>query len=202
MKATVLMRCHRAAPRTDNVPRDVARALGVSAGADCPPDGVAEPDSPLRLYERGIWDPADQYWGEPDGMLEMCLVEMIAGGPRLQFEFEQLLPGGEDPDAPDPILDAIELRDRGQPDRARALLEGLMEWDARCLDAHAHLGGLAFDQVLADTEDGDAGDTMDGDEGSSANLRNKPGRGEVVGVGRFWCRGSGGWARCLCHDSA
>ena len=111
-----------------------------------PPDGVAEPDSPLRLYERGIWDPADQYWGEPDGMLEMCLVEVIAGGPRLQFEFEQLLPGGEDPDAPDPILDAIELRDRGQPDRARALLEGLIEWDARCLDAHAHLGGLAFDQ--------------------------------------------------------
>ena len=79
-------------------------------------------------------------------MLEMCLVEVIAGGPRLQFKFEQLLPGGEDPDAPAPILDAIGLRDRGQPDRARALLEGLIEWDARCLDAHAHLGGLAFDQ--------------------------------------------------------
>ena len=111
-----------------------------------PPDDFAEPHSPLRLYERGTLDPADQYWGEPDGMLEMCLVEVIVGGPRLQFEFEQLLPGGEDPDAPDPILNAVELRDRGQPDRARALLEGLIEWDARCLDAHAHLGGLAFDQ--------------------------------------------------------
>jgi len=76
----------------------------------------------------------------------MCLVEVIAGGPRLQFKFEQLLPGGEDPDAPDPILDAIGLRDRGEPDRARALLAGLIEWDARCLDAHPHLGGLAFDQ--------------------------------------------------------
>ena len=43
----------------------------------------------------------------------MCLVEVIVGGPRLQFEFEQVLPGGEDPDAGDPILDAVELRDRG-----------------------------------------------------------------------------------------
>ena len=49
-------------------------------------------------------------------MLEMCLMELIVGGPRLQFEFEQVLPGGEDPGATDPILDAIELRDRGQPE--------------------------------------------------------------------------------------
>jgi hypothetical protein len=93
-----------------------------------------------------VWDPAEQYWGESDGTLEMCLVEVIAAGPRLEFEFEQLLPGGEAPDASDPILDAIELRDHGYPDRARALLEGLIEWDARCIDAHAHLGCLAFEQ--------------------------------------------------------
>jgi hypothetical protein len=79
-------------------------------------------------------------------MLEMCLVDVITGGPRLQCEFEQVLPGGEDPDVADPILDGIELRDRGQPARARALLEGVIEWEARCLDAHAHLGMLAFDQ--------------------------------------------------------
>jgi hypothetical protein len=72
-------------------------------------------------------------------------VEVIAASPRLEFEFEQLLPGGEDPDARDAILDAIELRDRGHPDRAQALLEGLVEWDARCI-AHAHRGGLAFDE--------------------------------------------------------
>ncbi len=109
-----------------------------------PPGEIAAPSSPLRLYDRGIWDPAEQYWGEPDGMLEMCLVQVIAGGPRLQFEFEQILPGGEDLDAADPILDSIELRDSGQLARARALLEGLIEWDARCLDAYAHLGALAF----------------------------------------------------------
>ena len=71
-----------------------------------PPGEIEQPRAPLRLYERGIWDPAEQYWGEPDGMLELCLVEVIAAGPRLPFELEQLLPGGEDPDArPDPGRD-------------------------------------------------------------------------------------------------
>ena len=76
----------------------------------------------------------------------MCLVEVIAAGPRMQYEFEQMLPGGDNPDAGDPILDAVELKHRGYPDRARALLDGLVDWDARCIDAHAHLGGLAFDE--------------------------------------------------------
>jgi hypothetical protein len=106
---------------------------------------LSDPQRPLQLHERGIWDPAEQYWGEPDGTLEICLVEVIAAGPRLQFELEQLLPGGEDPDAPDPILDAVALHERGQPTRARAMLEGLIEWDSRCLDAYAHLGALDFD---------------------------------------------------------
>ena len=110
------------------------------------PIDVEQPARPLRLYEKGVWDPAEQYWGEPDDTVEICLVEVIAAGPRMQYEFEQLLPGGENPDAGDPILDAVELRNRGYPDRARALLDGLVDWDARCIDAHAHLGGLAFDE--------------------------------------------------------
>ena len=64
-----------------------------------PPTDLSEQRRPLQLYERGIWDPAEQYWGEPDGLLEICVVEVIAAGPRLQFELEQLLPGGENPDA-------------------------------------------------------------------------------------------------------
>lgn len=111
-----------------------------------PPLDVEPPRSPLRLYEKGVWHPAEQYWGEPDDVVEMCLVEVIAAGPRMQYEFEQLLPGGDNPDPGDPILDAVELKHRGYPDRARALLDGLVDWDARCIDAHAHLGGLAFDE--------------------------------------------------------
>jgi tetratricopeptide (TPR) repeat protein len=109
-----------------------------------PPLDVEQPASPLRLYEKGVWHPAEQCWGEPDDMVEMCLVEVIAAGPRMQYEFEQLLPGDENPDPGDPILDAVELKNRGYPDRARTLLDGLVDWDARCIDAHAHLGGLAF----------------------------------------------------------
>lgn len=109
-----------------------------------PPVDVEPPASPLRLYEKGVWDPADQYWGEPDDTVEMCVVEVIAAGPRTQYEFEQLLPGGANPDPGDPILDAVVLSHSGYPGQARALLEDLVEWDARCIDAHAHLGGLAF----------------------------------------------------------
>lgn len=153
--------CDRSLPRPADpaVLADPVRAATVTSGRMTgsarwvyprglidPPGGIEAPGVPLALYERGIWDPAEEYWGEPDGTVEVCLVEVIAAGPRLQFELEQLLPGGERLDASDPILDAIELDDRGHPDRARVLLEGLVEWDARCIDAYAHLGKLAFDE--------------------------------------------------------
>jgi hypothetical protein len=57
-----------------------------------PPVDVDEPASPLRLYEEGVCDPAERYWGEPDDVVEISLVEVIAAGPRMQYEFEQLLP--------------------------------------------------------------------------------------------------------------
>src|SRR5437868_6740798 len=47
------------------------------------------------------------------------------------------LPGGDDPDPREPIEEAVALRDAGQLQRAVDLLEGLVEWDSRCLDAHA-----------------------------------------------------------------
>ena len=30
------------------------------------PGPIVLPRGPLQLYERGIWDPAEQYWGEPE----------------------------------------------------------------------------------------------------------------------------------------
>jgi hypothetical protein len=108
-----------------------------------PPGPIVMPGGPLQLFERSIWDPAAQYWGEPEDTIAASIAHVIASGPRMEFEFEQILPGHGDPDSDDAIIEAMELRDRGDA-AASALFGNLLERDARCLDAHAHLGVLAF----------------------------------------------------------
>jgi len=88
---------------------------------------------PLQLRDRGVWDPAAEYWGEAQDTIVASLAQVIAAGPRRGFELEQLPPGGDSPDLEDPIMEALALRDRGELTRATALLHGLVEWDARCL---------------------------------------------------------------------
>jgi tetratricopeptide (TPR) repeat protein len=102
--------------------------------------------TPLQLEERGMWDPKDQYWGEPDEPLEEWAKPLIKQGPRPEYEMEQVLPG-ENPDAPDtdPILDAVEQKEAGDYAGAHRMLMTLLAADLRCLDAHAHLGTFAFD---------------------------------------------------------
>jgi tetratricopeptide (TPR) repeat protein len=100
---------------------------------------------PLQLHSRGMWDPEEEYWGEPGEPIEEWAKPIIARGPRPMYEMEQVLPGA-DPDDPDsdPILRANALRDAGRKARARQALERLLIKDMRCLDAHAHLGNLVF----------------------------------------------------------
>jgi tetratricopeptide (TPR) repeat protein len=102
---------------------------------------------PLKLEARGEWDPAEEYWAEEGEPIEAWAQPIIQRGPRPQYEMEHILPGvdPEDFDS-DPILQANELKDRGLIARAKKLLEKLLIQDLRCLDAHAHLGNLAFDQ--------------------------------------------------------
>ncbi len=101
---------------------------------------------PLRMENRGIWNPADEYWGEADEPVEEWAKSIIAGGRRPAFEMEQILPSS-DPDDPDsdPICVSNDLKEAGAISEARALLMKLCEADLRCLDAHAHLGNLVFD---------------------------------------------------------
>ena len=101
---------------------------------------------PLRLQGDGMWDPEEQYWGEEDDPIEEWAKPIIARGPRPPFAMEQALPG-QDPDDPfsDPITDANDLKDAGDALAAERMLMELCESDLRCLDAHAHLGNLAFD---------------------------------------------------------
>lgn len=103
--------------------------------------------SPLKLNPFGMWDPAEHYWGEEDEVEQDWEREIKTAGPRPQYEMEKILPG-EDPldfDS-DPILEAVELDNAGDPVAAGQLLNGLLISDLRCLDAHAHLGNLAFDR--------------------------------------------------------
>jgi len=107
--------------------------------------------TPLRLEERGTWSPIQQYWGEEGEPIERWAKPIIARGPRQAFEMEQVLPGYDfaDPEC-DPIGVSNDLKDCGETVRAYEALLGLCGSDLRCLDAHAHLGNLAFDLAPGD----------------------------------------------------
>ena len=102
--------------------------------------------TPLKLKEKGIWDPKDHYWGEPDEPIEEWAKPIINRGPRPEYEMEQVLPG-EDPDDydTDPVLEAVERKEAGDSLGAHRMIMSLLAADLRCLDTHAHLGNFAFD---------------------------------------------------------
>jgi len=102
--------------------------------------------TPLRLEARGVWDPAEEYWGEQGEPIEKWAKAIITRGRRPQFEMEQVLPG-EDPENPfsDPIIESNDRKDVGDFAGAQTLLYEMCEADLRCLDAHAHLGNLEFE---------------------------------------------------------
>ena len=114
-----------------------------SARLDVPALGL----EPLRLESLGLWDPEEEYWGEEHEPVEEWAVPIIAHGPRPLFEMEQVLPG-HDPEAEtDPIIEASERSQAGDGAGARKILMDLCQSDLRCLDAHSHLGNLAFDDL-------------------------------------------------------
>ncbi len=100
---------------------------------------------PLVLEEKGMWDPKDHYWG--DEPIEPWARPIIKKGSRPVYKMELILPGWDfdDPDT-DPILEAVDLKEAGDYKKAHRKLMDLLAADLRCLDAHAHLGNLAFDR--------------------------------------------------------
>ncbi len=102
--------------------------------------------TPLKLMDRGAWDPAEEYWGEEGEPLDEWARPIVAFGPRPSFEMEQVVPGADPEDwEADPILDASERHAAGDRTGARKILNRLLAADLRCLDAHAHLGHFAFE---------------------------------------------------------
>jgi len=105
--------------------------------------------TPLKLTDEGMWDLKNEYWGEEDEPMQEWEKEIIARGPRPQYEIEQIVPGVKPEDFDidtDPILEAVELKEAGDFVGADQVLTGLLIADLRCLDAHAHLGNLEFDR--------------------------------------------------------
>ncbi len=102
--------------------------------------------TPLKLEERGMWNPKDHYWGEPNEPIEEWARPIMSRGQRPEYEMEQVLPG-KDPDDPDtdPIIEAVELKEAGDSPGAHRMLMILLAADLRCLDAHTHLGNFVFD---------------------------------------------------------
>lgn len=101
---------------------------------------------PLGLVDQRLgWDPAEAWMGEPADELPACLVPVVAAGERRAFEFEQVAPGDEDFADDGPILHALDAARRGDRAGARRRLRALLAADVRCLDAHAHLGWLAWE---------------------------------------------------------
>jgi hypothetical protein len=109
-------------------------------------DAAALSLTPLALHERYAWDPAEESWAEPGEPLPDYLRSVVAWGPRPAYEMEQIVPGMdiEDPFS-DPILEAVDRKDYGDFQGSSAILMDLCIQDLRCLDAHAHLGNLWFD---------------------------------------------------------
>jgi tetratricopeptide (TPR) repeat protein len=113
---------------------------------DKPIDVSALGLTPLALRDMGEWDPAEEYWGEEDEPRDAWEQAIIAHGKRRRFEMEQVIPGADPEDFDsDPIIEAAERKDAGDYAGARAILMELLAEDLRCLDAHAHLGNIEFD---------------------------------------------------------
>ena len=113
-------------------------------------DAAAIGVSPLKVEKRGVWHPANHYWGEKGEPIENWAKPIIKHGPRPEFEMEQILPGFDpSDDFSDPIGQSVDLKEVGDYVGANKILMGVCEADLRCLDAHAHLGNLLFDRLPA-----------------------------------------------------
>ena len=93
---------------------------------------------PLQLINHGEYIPND-YNGNPDSD-----TPRNTALPRADYEMQNLVPGS-DHNGFCPIVESVELREQGNFAEAENTLLDLLEAEPRCIDAHAHLGGMTFE---------------------------------------------------------
>lgn len=103
---------------------------------------------PLSLNNMDIWDPEEEYWGEPNEPINKYFKPIIDFGVRDSYEMDQVIPfqDPEDFDS-DPIIEAADSYKYGNYKEALKIMEKLLTADLRCLDAHAHLGNWDFNRT-------------------------------------------------------
>lgn len=105
---------------------------------------------PLSLEERGEMDARRGY--EPWDRSDPCyhLWRKNTARPKPAFEFDPIawdaIAATTDDFDDTPVANAAELHGAGYDEDARELLMNVLAVDLRCIDAHAHLGNLAFDE--------------------------------------------------------
>ena len=103
---------------------------------------------PLKLENKGLFNPDKEDLIDKDSPLNKFYLPTMAYGERYKYEMEQVIPfeNPEDWDS-DPILEAVEAKEKGDNGTAYQILKDMLAEDIRCIDAHAHLGNWAFDRV-------------------------------------------------------
>lgn len=96
---------------------------------------------PLRLEPRGLLDPAE-LWEDDGEPRPEWLQAIVARGPREAFELERRVPGAGK--KRDPLLDAIDLLERGAVFEAEDRAMALLARDLRCIGALQLLGNERF----------------------------------------------------------
>ncbi len=110
-------------------------------------DGGLLAPKPLELYDRGVWDPQEEFADFLEGSdpkdVPAWLLDLLDAGSRREYEMEQVIPGTDFSQSDyDPITEAVERRDCGDLDGAFRLLQDCIEHDSRCIDAYVHLGNF------------------------------------------------------------
>ncbi len=103
---------------------------------------------PLPLTENGLEDfTGYEPWAEGDPCFDV--LSRATSRPRIAYEMDPIAwdavaaRTGDYDDVP--TIEAVELREAGDPTAARRLLMQVLLTDLRCIDAHVGLGNMAFD---------------------------------------------------------